>query len=193
MSSQNGSSEVDATALGFGVSATLYGDNGFYFDGQLSFENSSVDFTSSAGGKMAESIDASTFAVSAEIGQRFDQFENWSLVPQAQLMWSNTEIEDFTDNLGNDVSFQGGDSQIARLGVAFEYIADENKPNARAGNYQNKLYGIVNVLHDFAAEYETDISGVSLDGGRQKTWLEAGLGGTYQIDEKSSVYGEILL
>ena len=47
--------------------------------------------------------------------------ERWSLMPQAQLIWSSVSFGRFRDVWDADVSLRNGDSLTGRLGLSADY------------------------------------------------------------------------
>ncbi|WP_328505102.1 autotransporter outer membrane beta-barrel domain-containing protein, partial [Brucella intermedia] len=55
------------------------------------------------------------YALSLEAGQRIAIDQNWSLTPQAQLMFSSVDFDTFKDTYGARISNRDGDSLTGRL------------------------------------------------------------------------------
>jgi fibronectin-binding autotransporter adhesin len=180
-----GSGTIAAEGLGFGVTATWYGNQGTYVDGQAQMNWLETDIASSAAGNLASGELVKTAAVSLEVGHRFELSDNRALVPQAQLTWGLVDGGSFTDTAGNSVDLGRNESLIGRLGLAYEFA------DTTSGGDQRKGYVIGNILHDFSSDHSVTVAGAPLSASTDQTWGEIGVGGSYQFnDGKSSVYGE---
>jgi outer membrane autotransporter protein len=177
---------IDSEGFGVGATATWYGNAGTYVDlqGQVNWIDS--DFASSAAGSLAEGERSKAYALSAEVGHRYDLNQNTTLVPQAQLTFGSVDGGSFTDSPGNAVDLGSNNSTIARLGLAYEY---EN--NSETGGNREKLYVIGNILHDFSSDSSVDVAWADLStGAGEATWGEIGVGGSVTMNDATTLYGE---
>ena len=184
-----GSGSIDTQSMGFGGTATWYGDDALYVDLQGQVNWISADYASSAAGSLAEGELARSVSASAEVGKRFALDENSGLTPQAQLTWSQLEGGAFTDSAGNAVDLGTTERLTGRVGLAYDH---EWKGDSGTSN---NVYAIVNVLHDFDSASSVDVAGASLTDSREATSGEIGFGGTIAWDDASSalnteLYGE---
>ena len=133
----------DAQGYGVGGSLTWYGMNGFYVDAQaqVSWLNSDISSTT-LGTVLADGNDGLGYALGIETGYKFALNESWSLTPQAQLVYSRIDFDDFTDPFGATVALRDGDSLRARVGLAAEY---ETRWTAAKGTKPRAIYGIANL------------------------------------------------
>ena len=180
-----GFGSIDSDGYGLGLTATWYGNNGTYFDAQAQVNWISSDFSSSAGGELATGQDSTAYALSAEVGHRFELSETTALVPQAQLVWGQVDGASFTDTAGNAVDLGSNSSTMGRIGLAYEY-----ESVSASGNNQ-KVYAIGNILHDFSGANTVDVAGASLSSDTGDTWGEIGFGGSVAVNETTNFYGEV--
>lgn len=180
-----GRGTVDAKSHGLGATATWYGDQGSYLDLQAQVNRVSADFETATHGSLARDIGMTETSVSAEVGHRYRLSETSALVPQAQLTFAHLSGARFTDSQSNTVDIAGTDRVIGRIGLAYEYYA---KGMDDAGG--QKFYVIGNLLHDFSDESAVTLSGARLTAKPATTFAEIGLGGSMQLGEGKSIYGE---
>uniref|UniRef100_UPI00235F1F96 autotransporter family protein n=1 Tax=Brucella anthropi TaxID=529 RepID=UPI00235F1F96 len=185
-----GDGSIDTQGWGLGATATWYGNNGFYIDGQGQANWYDSDLGSDdLNTGLADGRKGFGYALSIEAGQRIGVDENWSLTPQAQLMWSSVDFDAFTDTFGTSVDSRDGNSLQARLGLAANYA------NSWKGNdglmVNTSVYGIANLYQELVSDARINIAGVNFDTDNDRTWAGIGAGGTYSwADNKYSVYGE---
>ena len=98
-----GFGKIDAEGFGIDATATWYGTKGTYVDLQGQVNWISSDMSSSAAGSLAEGELSKAYALSAEVGHRFELDQNTTLVPQAQLTLGKLHGASFTDSAGNAV------------------------------------------------------------------------------------------
>ncbi|MGW6778884.1 autotransporter outer membrane beta-barrel domain-containing protein, partial [Brucella pseudogrignonensis] len=177
-------------AWGLGANATFYGNSGFYLDAQAqaNWYDSGLD-VDAINRTLANSNKGFGYALSLEAGQRFTLNENWSLTPQAQLMWSSVDFDSFTDAYGARISNHDGDSLTGRLGLAANYANSFTGSDGQLVN--TSLYGIANLYQEFLGNARMNYAGTHLDTDTDKTWGGIGLGGTYSwASNKYALYGE---
>ena len=181
-----GFGKIDAEGFGIGATATWYGTKGTYVDLQGQVNWISSDMSSSAAGSLAEGELSKAYALSAEVGHRFELDQNTTLVPQAQLTFGKIQGASFTDSAGNAVDLGSNTSMTGRLGLAYEY---EN--NDRTDGNRTKAYVIGNILHDFSKDSMVNVAGANLSSANSgKTWGEIGLGGSVTMDTNKTIFGE---
>ncbi|TCQ70994.1 outer membrane autotransporter protein [Ochrobactrum sp. BH3] len=190
ISSTQSDGDVDTQGWGIGATLTWYGDNGFYVDTQAQANWYDNDFNSTTANKsLANGRKGFGYALSAEAGQRIDLNDNWSLTPQAQLMWSSIDFDGFNDVFDAAVSLRNGDSLTGRVGISADYRTawrDANGQLSRAS-----VYGVANLYQEMRGGMSVRVAGNKFDTGSDKTWGGIGAGGTYAwADDKYALYGE---
>ncbi|UXN58384.1 autotransporter-associated beta strand repeat-containing protein [Phyllobacterium zundukense] len=191
ISSFFGDGSIDTDGYGLGGALTWYGQNGFYLDGQAQATWYDSDLTSDTlGTRLTDGNNGFGYAFSLETGKRIDLDQSWTLTPQAQLAYSNVDIDNFTDPFGADVSLGSGDSLKGRIGLSADY---QNAWEDGAGKLtRTNLYGIANLYYEFLDGNETDVSGVNFATANDRTWGGIGTGGSYNWnDDKYSLYSEV--
>jgi hypothetical protein len=142
-------------------------------------------------GALVEENDGTGYGLGMEAGRKFAFAPNWSMTPQAQLAWSSVDFDDFTDAFATDVSLDGSDSLVGRLGITADYEAFGQDAEGRIT--RTHVYGIGNLYYDFEDGSTVDMAGVELASENEALWGGIGIGGTYNwADDKYSVYGEAL-
>ncbi|WP_425598159.1 autotransporter outer membrane beta-barrel domain-containing protein [Brucella intermedia] len=190
ISSFHGDGAISTDAWSLGATATWYGNSGFYVDGQAQvtwFDSDLNSWTANQG--LADGRKATGYALSIEAGQRFAIDQNWSLTPQAQLMYSSINTNAFNDTWGSRVSLHDGDSLIGRIGLAANYANSWKGDDGLMVN--TTVYGIANLYQEMLGGSSVNVAGVDFDTDNDKTWGGIGAGGTYAwADNKYAIYGE---
>lgn len=190
VTSDHGDGKINAKSWGLGATITWYGNDGIYFDGQSQVSWLKSDMKSTTVNKdLANDVSNTAFALSLEGGKRIPINDNWSLTPQAQLMWSHATNSKYTDVWGASVRSHNNDNLNLRLGLAVNYrqdwLGDDNL------NRSSDLYAIANINQNLLSVAKVDISNKSFDITNDKTWADIGLGGTYNwANGKYALYGE---
>ncbi|MVO18431.1 autotransporter outer membrane beta-barrel domain-containing protein [Parasedimentitalea huanghaiensis] len=164
--STTSNSSRDAKSLALGATATWFGNDGWYADGQLQFSFLESNF-SAQGTELAQNEKGYGVGLSAEVGKRISLSSSSAIVPHAQISWTHLDGGTFTDTRGNSVSMENIRSKRGRLGLAYEYF-DPSK--------NTKLYAVGSILRDFSSNKSVVINGVSLKVGELGTWAEFGIG-----------------
>ncbi len=190
ISSFHGDGAISTDAWSLGATATWYGNSGFYVDGQAQvtwFDSDLNSWTANQG--LADGRKATGYALSIEAGQRFAIDQNWSLTPQAQLMYSSINANAFDDTWGSRVRLHDGDSLIGRIGLAANYANSWKGDDGLMVN--TTVYGIANLYQEMLGGSSVNVAGVDFDTDNDKTWGGIGAGGTYAwADNKYAIYGE---
>ena len=184
-----GDGDIDTKAYGIGATATWYQQNGFYIDAQAQATWFDSDLASDTLGALADGNDGFGYALSVETGKRIAVKENWTVTPQAQLVYADVDIDDFTGPSGEAVSLSDGDSLLGRLGLAIDREASWNGDGGRLS--RSHVYGIGNLRYEFYHGTVMTVSGTDLFNENDGLWGELGLGGSLNWhDDKYSIYGE---
>jgi outer membrane autotransporter protein len=185
-----GNGSIDTDAYGVGATATWYGNNGFYLDGQGQLSWFGSDLSSDILGELANDNRGFGYALSIEGGKRIGVSESWSLTPQAQLVYSNVEFDSFTDPSGAQVSVGSADSLAARLGLAVEH--QNSWKNADGKIERASIHAIGNLHYEFLDGTQVDVASTGLSSENDDLWGELGLGGTYNWGaDRYSLYGDV--
>ncbi|NUT76686.1 autotransporter outer membrane beta-barrel domain-containing protein [Pseudomonas sp. C1C7] len=192
VSSLYGDGSIDVTGYGFGATATWYGNDGTYVDGQATATRYDSDLRSSQlGRKLVEGNRGHGVAASIEVGHRLPLDDVWSLTPQAQLSWSRVRFDGFNDEYGAEISQDDGNSLVSRLGVMLDR---ETRWKANDGTTSgSRLYGITNLYYDFENGTSTNISDLHVRSEEQALWAGLGVGASRSWDNnQSTLFGELL-
>jgi outer membrane autotransporter protein len=188
-----GDGEISTNGYGFGGTLTWYGENGFYLDGQgqVTWYKSDLD-SLLANANLADGNKGFGYTLSLEGGKRIALDPAWSLTPQAQLVYSNVDFDDFTDPFGARVSLERGESLQGRLGLTLDH--EDSWQNDNGTLNRTHVYGIANLYYEFLEGTRVDVAGVSLASEKDRLWGGLGVGGSYNWnDDKYSIYGEGLV
>ncbi|APX68048.1 autotransporter outer membrane beta-barrel domain-containing protein [Brucella sp. 09RB8471] len=191
--SVHGHGEISTNGYGFGGTLTWYGDNGFYLDGQgqVTWYRSDLD-SLLASTNLVSGNNGFGYALSVEGGKHIALGSAWSLTPQAQLVYSNVDFDDFIDVFGAHVSLDKGDSLQGRLGLILDH--ENSWQNANGMLNRTHVYGIANLYYEFLEGTKVDVAGTSFASRNDRVWGGIGIGGSYNWnDDKYSIYGEGLV
>ena len=189
--SEHGLGKISTDGYGFGGTLTWYGSNGFYVDTQAQATWYDSDL-STRGGSAVSLVDGNNgfgYALSAETGKRITLNDRWSVTPQAQLVYSNVDFDNFTDQYNGAVSLHKGDSLQGRIGISADY--QNSWYNDKGMINRSYVYGIANLYYEFLDGSAVDVSSVRFASRNDRFWGGIGLGGSYNWDnDKYSIYGE---
>ncbi|RYY69933.1 MAG: autotransporter outer membrane beta-barrel domain-containing protein, partial [Comamonadaceae bacterium] len=175
---------ADTTYLG--GYATYANANGLYVDTVLQY--GIQDITGLSSNASASSADGKSLTASVEAGQRFPMGANWSLEPQAQLIYNR-------QNLGGNwigglttVDQDTANAVIGRLGVRmtgdFTTSVGRLQPYAR-----------VNLWHGFSGtdttSFQSPAAITNFDNRIGYTSVEVAAGATLALTPTTSIYGEV--
>ncbi len=191
MTSIFGDGGIDTDGYGFGGTLTWLAESGFYIDGQGSVTWFDSDLSSdTAHRSLADGNNGFGYALSVETGKKIPLNGEWTLTPQAQLLYSNVRFQDFTDAFGATVSSANNDSLVGRLGISAD--KDASWKSGSGDTRRSHLHGIANIYYEFLDPSKVEVSGTSFENGRERLWGGVGVGGSYNWnDDKYSVYAEV--
>jgi outer membrane autotransporter protein len=192
--STSGFGDLKTKNEGLGATLTWYDKSGFYLDGQYRFNWYRSDLLSGtihSGSSLVENNPGRGYALSLETGWVVGLNDKWSVTPQAQLVYSRTNFDDFYDRhnsfIDNEEPYQ---SLEGRLGLAVNY---ENSYLADDGQVsRNLIYGLANYYHEFKGGAEVSVSTVKYQSELEDNWVGVALGFSHNwADDQLSVYGEL--
>lgn len=185
-----GRGRIRSDGYGFGGALTWYDDNGLYMDNQaqLTWHKSDLNYQGGNAG-LKDDNHGLVYALSTEVGKRFELNERWSMTPQAQLNYTDADFNKFTDVFGAYITRERAASLRGRLGLSFDY--QNSGQNARGMMNRNKVYAIANLYHEFLDGTEVKVSDAGFYNKSERLWAGIGIGGSYNWnDDKYSIYGE---
>lgn len=184
-----GNGTIRASGSGVGATATWYGDNGFYVDGQAQTMFYRADLASALTGSMTHGNEGFGYAFSVEGGKRIGVGNGFWLTPQAQLAYSKLDFDAFTDRFGALVSLGNADSLRGRLGLGLNH---QRTWNDGSGIARSDVYAIGNLHYEFLNGTRVDVAGTSFASANDRLWGSIGGGGTYSwANGRYAVYGEV--
>ncbi|WP_439271084.1 autotransporter family protein [Pseudochrobactrum sp. HB0163] len=188
-----GNGSIDSTGYGFSGTLTWYGNSGLYMDAQAQATWFDSDLMSKmAGRNLTTGNNGFGYALGIEVGKRLALENNWSLTPQAQLVYSDISFDDFTDTFGAAVALDRGDSLLTRLGISIDHTNEWQDEAGKAR--RSHIYGIANLYYDFLDGSRSTVSGVQFVSENEPLWVGAGMGGSYNWnDDRYTLYGEASL
>lgn len=189
-----GSGKIDIKGYGIGSTLTWYGQSGFYVDGQAqaTWYNSDL-FSNDTKRGLANGNDAFGYVLSIETGKRFALSPNWTLTPQAQLVYSSVDFDSFDTAYisgSSHTSLGKADSLKARLGISADH--QNSWISADGKTTRTNVYGIANLYQEFLNGTDVNVSGANFASENDRTWGGIGTGGSYNwANDKYSLYGEV--
>ncbi|WP_273793877.1 autotransporter outer membrane beta-barrel domain-containing protein, partial [Brucella anthropi] len=190
ISNYSGDGTIDTQGWGGGGTLTWYDNDGFYVDGQVQISSYTSDlYSTNLSKQLSKSNKGTGYAASIEAGQRYVLDDNWSVTPQAQLVWSSVNFDTFKDIYGANVSSQSGESVSGRFGFSAKYsdswLGSDGLP------IDANMYGTANFYQEFVGGTRIDYGGTVLDNTSDDLWAGMGIGGSYRwANKKYTVYGE---
>lgn len=189
-----GDGSIDTNGYGFGGTLTWYGNDGFYVDGQAQATWYSSDlFSDTANTGLTGDNNGFGYAFSVETGKRFAAFGNWTLTPQAQLVYSAVDFDSFNgiiDTSRTHVSLDRDNSLQGRIGLSADYQANWIGMNGKV--VRTHGYVIANLYQEFLDGTRVMVGGTRLATENERTWGGIGAGGSYEwANGKYRLYGEL--
>lgn len=178
--------EADNEAYALGVYGTWMHESGRFVDLIAKYGRLSNDFTLAG---LEGSFDSNALSVSAEYGWHLKLSDVAFVEPQAEVSYGRIMGDDFTASRGDrSVRFSQEDTEflITRLGVRTGFYFPKDR---------GTVYARASVAHDFKGEVEaTAASGAGRNtafadlGG---TWLEWGLGASFNLTDRTFAYVDL--
>lgn len=187
-----GEGRIKTTGYGVGGTLTWYSTGGFYVDGQAQWNRYRTDIDSyTLARELVDGNHGSGYSLGIEAGQKFAMNDEWSLIPQGQLIYSSVRFDGFDDPYDATVSRQDGDSLTARAGLAVDH--ESTWRNDAGATSRAHVYGIANLYYDFMDGTKTDVSGLTLSSRNAPLWSGLGVGGSLGWkDGRYRLFGEAL-
>ena len=189
VSSPFGRGDINTKGYGGGATLTWFGTGGAYVDAQAQASWFDSDLASDVLGERANGEGGQGYALSLEAGQALAGGGSLTFIPQAQLTYSHTDFDSFTDRSGGQVSSGKGDSLQGRLGLALDHDWSGQAENGQAR--QVKLYGLANLTYEFLDGSRVAVAGTPISSRDERLWGGLGVGGSYGWNEgRYAIYGE---
>ncbi|WP_194469731.1 autotransporter outer membrane beta-barrel domain-containing protein [Bradyrhizobium sp. CCBAU 51753] len=183
-----GNGRIRAEGSGVGATATWYGHDGVYVDGQAQTMFYHGDLTSDLVGSMTHGNEGLGYAFSVEGGKRFAVGNGVWLTPQAQLAYSRVEFDPFKDRFGALVSLGNADSLLGRVGLMLNH---QKSWDNGAGIVRSDLYAIGNLHYEFLDGTRVDVASISFASANDRLWGSVGGGGSYSwANGRYTLFGE---
>ncbi|MCC5975978.1 MAG: autotransporter outer membrane beta-barrel domain-containing protein [Rubellimicrobium sp.] len=185
-----GAGRIEAAGFGLGGSLTWYLPDGLYVDAQAMAMWLESDLSSQPLGGLADGVPGFGYGLSVELGKVIAVSDAWTVTPQAQISYSRTALEAFTDGFGVRVTPEDVQSRQIRLGVTADY---EDRWTSAAGGVQGSLIGIgFDLIHEGFPETVVDVAGTPVISRLDDLRGEITLRGSYSWqDDRFSVFGEV--
>ena len=173
----------DGESWSLAVYASRFIDSGAFIDLTGRYGYLKNEFTSK---DMGVKTDNHAFALSAEVGHRFEVAKNAYVEPQVELAYGFIKGDNVTASNGVRVEQDDAQTLTGRVGLRF---------GADCPNDRGTVYGLVSYNYEFLGDIESRASlgdksarmERSLDGG----WFSYGIGAQANISKTWSAYGEL--
>ncbi|MBO9410787.1 MULTISPECIES: autotransporter outer membrane beta-barrel domain-containing protein [unclassified Ruegeria] len=173
--------DISTDAYDVTLSALWVADSLLYVDGQMRYGD--FDSTTRPNGGQSVDTDSDGYGLSIEVGKPFALANGLTLVPQAQLMYSDIDADNVVDLAGGGQtgSLEDGDTLTARLGLRAEHTLTGNAV----------LFGQVDYYHAFDNETAVAFGQNTVLTERGKNTAGLTLGGNVALSERTTLFGEL--
>ncbi|MES0827992.1 autotransporter outer membrane beta-barrel domain-containing protein [Ruegeria sp. SCP11] len=174
--------DIDTDAYDATLSLLWIANSQLYVDGQLRYGY--FDSTIRPNGGDAVGSDSTGYGLSVEVGKPFALTNGLTLIPQAQLMYSDLDTDDVFDLAGGAQtgSLVDGDTLTARIGLRAE----------RTLVGSSVVFGQFDYYHAFDNETSVAFGSNTVLTERVQNTVALTLGGHVALTPRSSLYGEII-
>ena len=174
--------------LSGGLYGTWFGDSGVYTDVVAKWGRDDTSLRTWGGYPDRADYRTRSESLSVEWGKTFTRNDGLFLEPEAQMVLGRLASNDYTTSRGRTVHMGSYDSAIGRLGILLGKRVTE-------GKHPYDYYLKFSVLHEFGGERKFHLAapdGETMDYSEDygDTWQEAGFGGTWQINDHTSLYAD---
>ena len=173
-----------------GIYGTWFGDSGVYTDAVAKWARDDVNLHTSGSYPDQANYRTRAASLSLEYGKTMKLNDKGAFIePQAQLVYGHLGSTHYTTAREKQVHMDDYDSFIGRVGFVFgRRTPDAEKPL----DYYLRL----SALHEFGGRRDMHLSasdGETMDWSRDygSTWYEASLGGTYRLNDRTTLYGDV--
>jgi outer membrane autotransporter protein len=170
--------KIDTTGFGAGLSFAYFPGGGFYADvqGRLTAWDADVEVVNR---DLKQDVDAIGWGASLEVGNRLQFTPSATLTPRGQVIYTDVNFSDFTDDDGVEVSQDESASVVVEAGVTLEQMLADNGV---------AMFYDASVSHDVLGDSSIDASGFTFDSGLEDTWATVGMGAVMETGEGTSAY-----
>nr|WP_304082251.1 autotransporter outer membrane beta-barrel domain-containing protein [Mitsuokella multacida] len=177
-------------SLAAGIYGTWFGDSGAYTDAVAKWGRDDANLHTFGPYPDQANYRTRAASLSLEYGKTMKlNDKGLFLEPQAQLVYGHLGSTHYTTAREKQVHMDDYDSFIGRVGFVFgRRTPDATKPL----DYYLRL----SALHEFGGRRDMHFSasdGETMDWSRDygSTWYEASLGGTYRLNDRTTLYGDV--
>src|SRR5690606_20179024 len=135
-----GAGRIDINGYALGTSLTWFADNGLYLDTQAQALWTRSDLTSTnLNRSLATDVKGKGYALSIEAGHIYAINNEWSLIPNGQLTWSQSQLDNFIDPFNATISVDRMQTLIARAGARIQH--EQSWLDSEGYMNRGKMYG----------------------------------------------------
>ena len=193
VASDDGNGSIDSDGYGIGGSLTWLRDDDLYVDGQAQLLWYDSDLSTETSGSSPHGNDGFGYALGIEAGKRLPWRGDWTITPQAQLVYAAVDFDTFSDPFDARIESDDGAAMPLRLGLAVDHEQAWRAGSGGDGR-RSHFYGIGNLTYDLLGDTAVTVGGTALGTEIDRLWGSLGAGGTYSWgDGAFAIYGEGLL
>ncbi|MEI8180839.1 autotransporter outer membrane beta-barrel domain-containing protein, partial [Aestuariivirga sp.] len=169
--SHYGARAMSSQAIGAGITATYYAEDGSYADMQGRVMGVRSDLDEKSG------VLSSAAAASLELGHVFALGSDASLIPSAQLQYGDTRASAFEADDGTKISGFGDSRLAGRLGMALQATLGATPESGPL------LTASLDYIRDLSPDIGVTVDDVNISTELPPDWIEAGLSLDLQLGE----------
>ncbi len=188
----------DFNAITAGAYWTRFWENNAYLDAVVQgtwYDVTSTSQRNTLLGFPDQQVDGFGFAASLEGGYPLYFGDGWQIEPQAQMIFQTINFGTFNDGAA-DVRFDDTNSLPGRIGARLARTWAVEEASGQTPARLATVWGRVNYWHNFLdSDVTTSFSSangfVPFTAELEDSWIEADFGGTVELSQTTSVYGNL--
>ena len=181
---------IDTDTSGFNLGLTWYHASGFYADlqGGVNFYDSDLDEGPAT--IAATGVDSTGYMAGFELGYSAQVGDGWMITPQVQLEHARVDYDGFAVASSTTAVLADGDQTSLRGRVGMTLENEKSWVGEGGSQGSRNLFLSINLHHDFEGDGLAFVTGTPLNSQIDQTWGEVGLGGTFNLSNTVSIFGE---
>jgi opacity protein-like surface antigen len=143
----------------FGI-YTAFTKGNFFFDAQARWDYYQMQLNDPANTIVDQSFNARGYALTANVGYTIPLHNNWFIEPSAGIVWSKVKVDEL--NVAGPLGFFPGTVQIQDIDSLLGRLSLSVGTNLRTGMVTWQPYATASVVHEFADDVTTTLTGFNL-------------------------------
>ncbi|QFT56341.1 Outer membrane protein IcsA autotransporter precursor [Microbulbifer sp. THAF38] len=191
-----GDGSINAKTYGVSSYLTWYGYQGLYVDAQFKLSWFDFDFDAKDLRTLRNSSEGYGYGLSLEGGWSFKLYDYYSITPQAQLIYTSEEAENFEDTYDVKVGDINNNGLLLRLGATFEKRKSQRKSSRKMyGSLPLERFGYYvtpGLILNLDQETDLVVSGTRLYQKPDTWYADLRMGASYEeCGDHCSIYTEV--